>query len=117
MTDLIVVLLPIPTVWRVKLPFQQQLILVMLFAVGFLITLVGVVRTYYLYKVDKDWDKTWEAYPVWLTSSLELYVGVVSSLLTLYLHATPILTCSCLSDLRIDPSHKEILQSIRSQMA
>lgn len=78
-TDLIVVLLPMPIVWRVKLPVQQQIVLGLLFAVGFFITLVGAIRTYYLYNVTSKWDKTWEAYPVWLTSSVELYVGIVSS--------------------------------------
>lgn len=68
-----------PIVWRVKLPVQQQIVLGLLFAVGFFITLVGAIRTYYLYNVTSKWDKTWEAYPVWLTSSVELYVGIVSS--------------------------------------
>ncbi|KAF8855902.1 hypothetical protein BDZ45DRAFT_715582 [Acephala macrosclerotiorum] len=76
-TDAIVVILPMPTVWRVKLPIQQQIVLAMLFATGFLITLTGALRTYYLYKVTTGYDKTWEAFPVWLTSSVELYVGII----------------------------------------
>lgn len=76
-TDLVAVLLPMPIVWRVKLPFQQQIILILLFAAGFFVTLVGAVRTYYMYKVTSTWDKTWEGFPVWLTSSLELFVGIV----------------------------------------
>ncbi|KUJ19087.1 uncharacterized protein LY89DRAFT_731510 [Mollisia scopiformis] len=76
-TDLVVVVLPVPIVWHLKIPFKQQAILITLFAVGFCITLIGAVRTYYLYKVTSQWDKTWEAYPVWLTSSLELYVGII----------------------------------------
>ncbi|CZR61605.1 related to L-fucose permease [Phialocephala subalpina] len=76
-TDAVVVILPMPTVWRVKLPVQQQIILVMLFAAGFFITLVGAIRTYYLYKVTTGYDKTWEAFPVWLASSVELYVGII----------------------------------------
>lgn len=79
-TDAVVVILPIPTVWSVKIPVQQQIVLVLLFAAGFFITLVGAVRTYYMYKVNSTYDKTWLAFPVWLTSSVELYVGIVSLL-------------------------------------
>jgi uncharacterized membrane protein YidH (DUF202 family) len=76
-TDLVVVVLPIPTVWRLKLPVQQQGILILLFGAGFLVTCAGAVRSYYLYKVTTTWDKTWEGFPVWLASSVELYVGIV----------------------------------------
>ncbi|CZR65357.1 related to L-fucose permease [Phialocephala subalpina] len=76
-TDLIVVVLPIPTVWRLKLPIQQQVIVILLFGAGFLVSCAGAVRTYYLYKVTITWDKTWEAFPVWLSSSVELYLGII----------------------------------------
>lgn len=32
-----------------------------------------------MWEVTKTWDQTWASYPVWLTSGIELYVGVVRS--------------------------------------
>lgn len=77
-TDFIVVILPMPTVWKLKLPLQQQIIVVMLFSAGFVVICAGAVRTYYLYQVTIGWDKTWTAFLAWVSSSVELYVGIVS---------------------------------------
>jgi hypothetical protein len=78
--DFIVVVLPMPTVWKLKLPLQQQIIVLMLFSAGFIVICAGAVRTYYLYQVTIGWDRTWTAFPAWVSSSVELYVGIVISL-------------------------------------
>ncbi|KAH9208595.1 hypothetical protein DL95DRAFT_345248 [Leptodontidium sp. 2 PMI_412] len=75
--DLVVIILPIPIIWRLKLPIQQQIIIVLLFGAGLLVTVASVMRTYYLYQVTSGWDKTWHAVPAWITSSVELYVGIM----------------------------------------
>jgi hypothetical protein len=75
--DLAVVIIPIPTIRRLQLPYGQQILLILLFGAGFAITLAGAVRTYYIWKVTTVWDKTWEIYPAWISSSVELYVGIV----------------------------------------
>ncbi|CZS91388.1 uncharacterized protein RAG0_02028 [Rhynchosporium agropyri] len=75
--DVAVVLLPIPLIWRLKLPFQQQIIIFVLFGAGFLVTVASIMRTYYLYKVNTTWDKTWVAMPAWISSSVELYLGII----------------------------------------
>jgi hypothetical protein len=76
-SDLAVVVIPIPKIRRLQLPYRQQILLIMLFGAGFTITLTGAVRTYYIWKVTTEWDKTWEIYPAWISSSVELYVGIV----------------------------------------
>ncbi|PVH81161.1 hypothetical protein DL98DRAFT_174500 [Cadophora sp. DSE1049] len=75
--DLVVVILPIPIIWRLQLPIQQQIIIILLFGAGILVTVASVLRTYYLYQVTNGWDKTWHASPAWITSSVELYVGIM----------------------------------------
>ena len=77
-TDLLVVLLPIPTVWNLKLPKRQQAILVILFSAGLLVVIAGAVRTYWMYRVTETYDRTWMAYPEFISSSVELNVGIVS---------------------------------------
>ena len=77
-TDFLVVALPIPTVLSLKFPRRQQIIVVGLFCVGFTVTIAGAVRTYYTRVATNWYDISWDVYPVWITSSTELFVGMVS---------------------------------------
>ena len=79
-TDFVVVILPIPTVWRLKFAGREQVILVLLFGIGFMVSIAGCVRTVYTYQASVSNDRTWAIYPVWLSSCVELYVGIVSNL-------------------------------------
>lgn len=78
LTDFIVVLLPIRTVWSISLPIKQTIPVILLFAFGFLSCFAGVARTYYTYQISQTWDKIWASYPIWVTAALELYIGIVS---------------------------------------
>lgn len=80
LTDFAVVLIPVRTVINLDLPPRQKVLVTCLFGLGFLSAAAGVARTYYTYMVTKTYDQTWASYPVWLTSALELYIGMVSSL-------------------------------------
>jgi hypothetical protein len=51
-----------------------------IFGLGFISCGAGITRSYYLYKVTQTWDQVWASYPVWMSSGIELYVGVVSLL-------------------------------------
>jgi hypothetical protein len=79
-TDFLVVVLPIPTVWGLKLTGREQAILVFLFGAGFMVSIAGCVRTVYTFKVTVSNDRTWAIFPAWLSSCVELYVGIVSFL-------------------------------------
>ncbi|KAH7391517.1 integral membrane protein [Cadophora sp. MPI-SDFR-AT-0126] len=76
-TDLATVLLPIRTVITLQLPRRQMIVVILLFGFGFISCIAGVVRTYYMYEVTTGWDQTWRSYPVWVTSALELYIGII----------------------------------------
>lgn len=80
LTDLLIFLLPIPTVLRLRIPVRQQVILTMLFGAGFIVCVAGCVRTYYTWRATSTYDRTWESYGVWISSMIELYVGIVSRL-------------------------------------
>lgn len=79
-TDFLTVLLPIRTVWALQLPPRQALMIMLLFAFGFISCGAGIGRTYYMWIVTQVWDKVWESYPVWITAAVELYVGMVRCL-------------------------------------
>ena len=77
--DFWVVLIPIPIVLRLNLPLRQRIIVALLFGAGFVVCFAGIARTYYMWRVTNGYhDVTWDAYPVWLGSAVELYVGIVS---------------------------------------
>ncbi|KAM5476056.1 hypothetical protein MauCBS54593_000739 [Microsporum audouinii] len=78
-TDIIVLVLPIPSVLSLNLPTRQRIILVLLFGAGFGVCIAGGVRAYYTYRLNIAHDKTWEAYYLWISGTVELYVGVIGA--------------------------------------
>lgn len=78
LSDFLVVLLPIPIVLRLQLPPRQMIVVVMLFGAGFIAVAAGGARTWYTYQVSASYDATWYGYRASLSSSIELYVGIVS---------------------------------------
>ena len=83
-TDFLVVLLSIPPVWGLRLPLRQQITLVFLFGAGFIATFAGCARIVYTYRLTTSYDQTWMKFPVWISSSVELYLGVVGDLNSYY---------------------------------
>lgn len=79
-TDFIIVLLPIKTVLGLRLPRRQRVIVYLLFSGGLVASISGAIRTYYswLFVSIPNRDTTWIAYYVMLTSTIELFVGIVS---------------------------------------
>ncbi|KAH8204943.1 hypothetical protein TruAng_000826 [Truncatella angustata] len=76
-TDFAVVLLPIKTVAVLHLPRKQYIILIGLFCAGFCACIAGCVRTYYTWIFTVDYDKSWHGWTVWVSSAIELYLGIV----------------------------------------
>lgn len=82
-TDFVVVLLPIRTTMALKLPPRQRVIVTGLFGIGLIASAVGIARTYFswvVFSASTDYDTTWRAWYVWLTSLIELHLGIVGSL-------------------------------------
>ncbi|KAB8301447.1 hypothetical protein EYC80_003313 [Monilinia laxa] len=77
LTDFLVVILPIRTVYSTNLPRRQQFLVSLLFILGLLSCFAGIVRTYYMYVVTQVWDQVWASYPVWISAAVELYIGII----------------------------------------
>ncbi|KAI9646525.1 hypothetical protein NHQ30_004518 [Ciborinia camelliae] len=77
LTDFVVVLFPIPKMLKLQIPRRQRLGIIFLFAAGFLVCIAGAVRTYYTYVELSSFDRTWDSYGVWISSCVELYVGII----------------------------------------
>ena len=76
-SELIVAALPIPVIFSLRMdPIQRRTILSLL-CLGFLVAVVGSVRTYYVWKAFDSDDVTWYASPHWICSEVELSVALV----------------------------------------
>lgn len=80
---------PIPKMLKLQIPRRQRLVVILLFAAGFLVCVAGAVRTYYTYIDLTSTDMTWDTYYMWISSSVELYVGIVCTSLHFLLFCTP----------------------------
>ncbi|KAI1505436.1 hypothetical protein F5X99DRAFT_367970 [Biscogniauxia marginata] len=78
-TDFIVVLLPIKIAVGLELPVKQRTIVIGLFGTGLLASAAGVARTYFSWVLSTaaDRDITWNAWAVWLSSIIELNLGII----------------------------------------
>ncbi|KAI5928453.1 hypothetical protein F4810DRAFT_5049 [Camillea tinctor] len=78
-TDFIVVLLPIKTIMGLDLPVKQRIIVTGLFGVGLFASAAGIARTYFTWilTTSADHDTTWNAWAVWLASTIELNLGII----------------------------------------
>jgi fucose permease len=105
-TDLAILVLPIPVLTGVRLPQRQKSILVFTFALGIFVTIVDVVRIYYLQQASTDQfhaesrlgtgtDFAWAASTAFMWSAVEVNVGII---------------CACIPTLK--PLIKRILPSM-----
>ena len=77
--DLLITVLPIPLIMRLQMPIRQRIGVVILLSLGFVVTAAGAFRTYYLWLgLVSSYDLTWLSYPLWISASVEMYLGVVS---------------------------------------
>lgn len=80
LSDFFVVLIPIPVVAKLQLRTKQRIIVISLFATGFAVCIVGIVRAALaVIAVQPDkWDILWDEYSAFMAGAVELYVGLVS---------------------------------------
>ncbi|KAM3086943.1 hypothetical protein ACMFMG_001059 [Clarireedia jacksonii] len=108
-TDLAILVLPIPVLTGMRLPQRQKVILVFTFAMGIFVTIVDVVRIYYLQQASRDFhsaalknsklgtgeDFAYYASLAFMWSAVEVNVGII---------------CACIPTLK--PLVKRILPSM-----
>jgi fucose permease len=105
-TDLAILVLPIPVLTGMRLPQRQKTVLVVTFALGIFVTIVDVVRIYYLQQAADDQviahgrlgsgiDFAYNASIALMWSSVEVNVGII---------------CACIPTLK--PLIKRILPSM-----
>ena len=77
-SDFLTVVLPIPIVMRLQMPFWHRIGVCVLLCLGVVVTIAGSLRTYWTWKsLMASWDETWYAYPLWIAAAVEIDVGVI----------------------------------------
>jgi hypothetical protein len=70
--------LPLPALYRARLPLAQRIALIVLFSFGLVVILAACIRTYYIHVVvQKSYDVTWEAFYLWMWTSVETQLGII----------------------------------------
>ncbi|KAH6620442.1 hypothetical protein C7974DRAFT_316803 [Boeremia exigua] len=76
--DLATTVTPIPLILGLHMPRRQRYAVACLFAMGIVVTVAGIVRTWFIYKsLVTTYDNTWYAYPLWIAAAVEIDLGVI----------------------------------------
>lgn len=87
-TDLAILVLPIPVLTGMRLPLRQKIILVATFALGIFVTIVDIVRIYFLQEtvlkkhvlvieLGMEVDLAWSSSTAFMWSVVEVNVGII----------------------------------------
>jgi hypothetical protein len=77
-SDLLITVLPIPIVARLQMPVKQRIEICILLCLGFIVTIAGIVRTYFIWRsLMQQYDETWWAYPLWIAAAVEVDLAVI----------------------------------------
>ena len=78
MSDFLVWVLPLPALYRARLPLSQRIALIVLFSFGLVVILAACIRTYYIHiVVQESYDVTWEGFYLWMWTSVETELGII----------------------------------------
>ena len=76
--DFFVWVLPLPTLYRAKLPLSQRFALIALFSFGLVVVFAGCIRIYWIhYVIEQTYDVTWYGFQLWLWTAVEVQLGIV----------------------------------------
>ncbi|KAH8647311.1 hypothetical protein BX600DRAFT_152708 [Xylariales sp. PMI_506] len=77
-TDAAVYVLPMPTLWQLKLARTQRLGLSILFGLGAVVVAAGCMRAYWTHYVEAEtYDVTWDGFSLWIWAAVEVNLGVI----------------------------------------
>ncbi|KAK0113101.1 hypothetical protein ONS95_014805 [Cadophora gregata] len=79
--DAVTVILPLPELTRLVMSWEQKIHILAMFSLGFLVTLLSILRLTSLVKFANTHNMTWDYVPVGYWSSIEVHVGVICACL------------------------------------
>ncbi|KAJ5169215.1 uncharacterized protein N7482_004809 [Penicillium canariense] len=79
--DVLILLIPIPVVWRLKLRLTQKLLITSVFFLGVFVCVASIVRLHYLTFMNGSVDITWVMSNVYVWSTVEPCLGIICACL------------------------------------
>ena len=76
--DFVMIILPIPIVWKLKLPVRQRMIVILLFCLGIIVVIAGGLKLLFLVSMNRSIDKTWGGWPLWIGMHIPSVPGVLT---------------------------------------
>lgn len=76
-SDITILILPMPCLWRLQMPFKKKLVTIGIFATGFFACVTSVTRTYYTWKVVEEPDTSYNIVMMGLWTLAEVATGVI----------------------------------------
>lgn len=80
-TDLAILILPMPSVWKLQTSFKRRILMTAIFATGILACISSILRLYYTWKIVASPDVTYHMVQMGLWTYAELAIGVIISCL------------------------------------
>ncbi|SLM38834.1 hypothetical protein LPUS_09197 [Lasallia pustulata] len=77
--DFYLLLTPVPVIWKLQLSFQKKVGVTAIFMTGFLGCVTTILGLYYRVLALRSTDPTWILIPNYITSALEINVGIMCS--------------------------------------
>lgn len=78
-TDILILIIPVPLVWRLKLPFHRKIQIISVFGVGIIACAASIYRTTTIPPLSHSLDATYDGFELSICSSIELDLGMVCS--------------------------------------
>lgn len=76
--DVLVYVLPLPTLHSLSLPLRQRVVLLFVFGCGFIVVVAGSMRLYWVAEVvNNTYDVTWDGFTMWIWTAVEVNLGVI----------------------------------------
>ncbi|KAK2871780.1 hypothetical protein FQN49_002835 [Arthroderma sp. PD_2] len=76
--DVMILLTPCPTLWKLHLPIRDRIVLIAMMGLGLIACVAGCIKSYYMYQtLVGTYDVTWEGYKVWVWTDIEVNLAVI----------------------------------------
>lgn len=82
--EFIIALFPLIGAYTLRVDARQRWHVIGLLSLGFLVTIAGCFRSYFVWKTVHTWDITWWAAPQWICSEIEINLALVRNLFSFH---------------------------------
>lgn len=78
-TDFAILILPMPSLWKLQMPVKQKILTTAIFATGFLACVTSILRTYYAWQIVQSRDISYNVVKMGLWTYAEIAIGTIVS--------------------------------------